>query len=103
MEGLIGTGGTGKTVSTMYSGRVIFGLNPRHNKSESGIFSRRERTSLGVNFLPSSRKVVGLSRVTLIFSSPQCGQVFDFAASLTALLEIPPIETVVPASESIKA
>ena len=87
----------------MYSGLVILGLNPRHNKSESGIFSRRDRTSLGVNLRPSSRKVVGLSNITLIFGSPQCGHVFAFAASRIALLVIPPIVTVVPASESINA
>ena len=103
IEGLIGTGGTARTVKIMCSGLVIFGLNPKQSKSESGTFSRRERTSLGVSLRPSSRKVVGLSKVTLIFASPQCGHVFDFTASRTALLDIPPIETVVPASESIKA
>ena len=103
IEGLIGTGGTDKTVRTMYSGLVISGLNPKQNKSESGIFSSLERTSFGVNFLPSSRKVVGLSRVTLIFGSPQCGHDLDLAASLIALLDMPPIATVVPASDFINA
>ena len=71
MEGLIGTGGTDKTVKTIYSGLVISGLKPRHNKSEAGIFSSLDLTSFGVNFLPSSLNVVGLSKVTLTFGSPQ--------------------------------
>ena len=71
IEGLIGTGGTERTVNTIYSGLVISGLNPKHSKSEFGTFSSLDLTSLGVSFLPSSLNVVGLSKVTLIFGSPQ--------------------------------
>ena len=71
IEGLIGTGGTESTVRTIYSGLVTSGLKPKHSKSELGTFSSLDLTSLGVSFRPSSLKVVGLSKVTLTFGSPQ--------------------------------
>ena len=74
IEGRTWTGGTGRTVRTIHSGRPNFGLRPIARTSSSGIRSSRARTSFGVILWPFSRKVVGLSRMIFCWTSWQCGQ-----------------------------
>ena len=85
MEGRTVTGGTGRAVRIIHSGRQDFGDMPSGSRSWSGMRSRRSRTSLGVSLWPSSRKVVGLSRVILSWSAPQWGQIMRVAASLAVI------------------
>ena len=98
IEGRIVTGGTGRTVRIVHSGRATSGLTPRARRSSSGIFSRRARMSAGVSlcsiFRPSStktsEKVVGFSKLILSCCSPQWGQTRSFLMSFS--------ETISPAS-----
>jgi len=85
MDGLTVTGGTGRAVRTIHSGRQAAGSIPSGIRSASGMRSSRSLTSLGVSLCPSSRKVVGLSSVIFFCSSPQCGQTSFIAFSAAAL------------------
>ena len=49
IDGLTVTGGTGSTVKTNHSGLATSGLTPKTKESSSLIFSKRSRTSEGVN------------------------------------------------------
>ncbi len=91
IEGRIVTGGTGRTVRIVHSGRATSGLTPISRRSSSGILSRRALISAGVSlcstFLPSStktsEKVVGFSKLTLSCCSPQWGQTRSFLTSFS--------------------
>ncbi|OPX57960.1 MAG: hypothetical protein A4E30_01612 [Methanomassiliicoccales archaeon PtaB.Bin215] len=84
MDGRTVTGGTGNAVSTIHSGRQALGSMPSGTRSASGMRSRRSLTSFGVSLWPSSRKVVGLSRVIFSCSTPQWGQTSLVAFSAAA-------------------
>ncbi len=54
IDGLIVTGGTGRTVRSIHSGLAVSGFIPITLMSSSGIFSNRSLMSEGVSLCPSS-------------------------------------------------
>jgi hypothetical protein len=102
IDGLTVTGGTGKAVSTIHSGLQTDGSMPRTTRSSSGTRSNLSLTSLGVSLWPSSRKVVGLSRVILSWTALQCGHVVLEDASLADSAEMYELSNMSPVSSSIR-
>src|ERR1041385_6877419 len=66
MLGRMVTGGTGRTVRTIHSGRHTAGLRPSRLRSSLGTFSSHSRTSDGVILWPVSRGGVGAGQVGVL-------------------------------------